>query len=217
MKRVVFYILLFSLVLSVGARYGFAAEVDSESDSGSEALTVDDSTGAGSESETAPESSVQVVLPDEPLPVVIQEDVSAYAVSGSGYSGMISSQYVDYFSGLAAKYPFKDYLFFRSDQYSYTLFYDADLIVSGTRVTGTASALVYTSRSGSTTLTYSGSQSVNLQLSNVSAYSNKGDFPSLPGVYNDVTQKVLAVSACACLLLYCFHLVFYRGSARVSG
>lgn len=184
---------------------GFAAEVDSEPVD--EALT-DDSAGVSSQEDPPP---VSLSLPDEPLEVVIVEDAAPYAVSGSGYSGMIPSQYVDYFKGIVSKYPFRDYLFFRSDRYSYTLVYDADLSVSGTSISGAGRSVVYYSRSDSTTLRWYGNDTVSLSLPDVSAYSNLGDFPSFVGVYSDAyTFAALVFFVSACLVAFVWVFFFRR-------
>lgn len=194
-----------AVVLLAWPFLGVAAEVDS--DAVDDALT-DDQAGVSSQEDPPP---VSLSLPDEPLEVVIVEDVTPYAVSGSGYSGMISSQYVDYFKGIVSKYPFRDYLLFRSDLYSYTLVYDADLSVSGTSISGTGRSVVYYSRSGDTTLRWYGSDSVSLSLPNVSAYSNLGDFPSFTGVYSDVyTFAALVFFVSACLVAFVWVFFFRR-------
>lgn len=115
------------------------------------------------------------------------DDITTY-VSGSGYPGAISSQYVDMFAGIVRKRWGHDYLLFRQDQWRYTLLYDGDLSLSDTSLMGTAKTATYYTGSGGQTASFSfgDEQTVNLNLSGLVVYSNLGDYPVLGGVTREV-------------------------------
>lgn len=143
-------------------------------------------------------------------PVSVAETAEFYSVSGSGYSGMISTQFVDYFAGIAQKYWGKDYLLYRQDQYNYVMLYNGDLALAGSRVSGNAQAVrYYTGQSGySASLSFLGEQAVDLNLSGLSVYSNLGDYPVLGGV--DRAQSVLPYLL-VLFVLVAFVASFFRG------
>lgn len=172
---------------------------------------VSDSSSQPGDDVGEPDAPAMVMLSEGPLEVVITEDVQPFAISGSGYTGMPSTSYVDYFAGIARKYWGKDYVFFRQNQYTYTLVYNADLELSGTRFSGTGDVVTfYTGSSGNTaSLTFGGSQSIDVQLSGVSAYSNLGDFPVFEGV-NKIEQTAYLAVILAALCSFVFSLLFAR-------
>lgn len=105
-------------------------------------------------------------------------------VSGGGYPGLISSQYLDLFAGIVRKYWGKDYLVYRSDSTHYVLLYDGDLVLSGQTVMGSARVCTYFSGLSGTSASFSfdGVQTVNLDLSGLVVYSSLGDYPVIGGV-----------------------------------
>lgn len=120
---------------------------------------------------------------DDALPDVELEELATF-VSGGGYPGLISSQYLDMFAGIVRKRWGRDYLLYRQDASRYVLLYDGDLTLSGTVVMGSASVATYfTGSSGySASLSFDGVQSVNLNVAGLVCYSNLGDYPVLGGV-----------------------------------
>lgn len=195
-----------------------AAPVDSEPDADlvEVGAAVADSGVAGAADPEQPDgsdsaSTATVVVPvtDEPLTVYVAEDVSGYAVSGSGYTGMIGSQYVDYFAGIAARYWGRDYVLYRANQYSYVLVYNADLQLSGTTFTGSGDVVTFISDYSDTRLTFQSSQRVNLNLQNVSCYSSLGAYPELPGVnkYEKVASLTIIIAG---VCSFVFALLFGR-------
>lgn len=152
-----------------------------------------------------------VPVTDEPLAVIVQEDAAPLSVSGSGYTGMLSSQYVEYFAGIASKFWGKDYVLYRADQSHYTLVYDAELTLSGTSFVGTGKSVTYYTGqyNDSASLIFMGEDAVNLTLAGVSAYSNLGDFPELEGVNRLEKIACVVVCVCACTAFAC-SLLFGR-------
>lgn len=105
-------------------------------------------------------------------------------ISGGGYPGLISSNYLDMFAGIVRKYWGRPYLLYRADSARYVLLYNGDFVLSGNSVIGTASVCTYYVGSGGSNakFTFDGVQSVNLDVSDLVVYSNLGDYPVLGGV-----------------------------------
>lgn len=160
------------------------------------------------------ESGSSTVILDqiEPLEVMAIDDVAPAAITGNGYTGMMSDQYVNYFSGVVSKYWGRDYVAYRSGQYSYTLVYDAELQVNGTRFTGTGKSVVINTGSysnGDWSVDWFGEDSVNLSLSDVALYSNLSDFPQMEG--GERLEKTAAVILClAALTVFTCGILFGR-------
>lgn len=133
-----------------------------------------------------------VAMPDDGAAAA--ETAAVYAVSGSAYPAMISTQYTDYFAGLIQKDPFHDYVLYRQDNYNYVLVYGGSLTLTGTTVSGAGNAVRLYTGSGSSTLSYSdlGYQSVSVNLGSSPAFSNLGHYPSLGGV-NRATLGLVAL------------------------
>lgn len=121
----------------------------------------------------------------------MSEELSSIAtfISGGGYPGLISTQYLDMFAGIVRKYWGRSYLLYRSDAYRYVLLYDGELVLSGDTVMGTAKVCTYyTGVSGSSaSFSFDGVQSVNLNVSGLVVYSSLGDYPVLGGVTREMS------------------------------
>ena len=67
----------------------------------------------------------------------------------STFGGAWSGAILDYFSGVMRSHPFKDYVCFRRDQYTYLLYYGTDIEVNGQSFIGTdLNCIIYTSNNG---------------------------------------------------------------------
>lgn len=179
----------------------------------------EETTGEGQElpeGSPAPPVSVEVQLPDEPLPVVIQEDLPVsdaqpYAVTGSPYDGGLSTTTQSYFGGIIRKYAGVDYVAFRSDQYEYTLCY-GDISLSGSSFSSSSCTVVRYSTRYDTTVSTS-VETLNLYVGSQPVYSSLGSYPELEGVSQVVWSKVSCV-AFAVLVLFCVLSVFFRPRGR---
>lgn len=183
-------------------------------------ISTDETTGEGQElpeGSPAPPVSVKVQLPtDEPLPVVIQEDLPVsdsqpFFVTGSPYDGGLSTTTQNYFSGIMRKYAGTDYIAFRSDQYEYTLCY-GDISLSGTVFSSSSCTVVrYTTRYDTTVST--STESLSLNAGSQPVYSSLGSYPELEGVSQVVWTKVSCV-ALAVLALFLILAAFFRPRGR---
>lgn len=104
-------------------------------------------------------------------------------LADSVYYGSISTAVLDFASGIVAKHPTKDYVFFRSGQYSYDI-YVGDITFSGSSFSGSDLLhIVYDSQTYNQTgpsISYS-TGSLSLTPNSSLLYSNLGDYPSLGG------------------------------------
>lgn len=67
----------------------------------------------------------------------------------STYGGAWSGAILDYFSGVMRSHPFKDYVCFRRDQYTYVLYFGTDIDVNGQYFSGNdLKCITYTSNNG---------------------------------------------------------------------
>lgn len=210
MKRGIIFAVVFACLFCLPA---FAETVEPDSESGS-FVGVDSAIDDGNSSVSGTESGTDTVIIDQsaPLEVMQIDDVAIASVTGSGYTGMMGDQYRDYFSAVVSKYWGRDYVAFRSGQYSYTLVYDADLTASGTRITGTGKSVVINTGSyntGDWSIDWNDSDSVNLTLTDVALYSNLNDFPQLEG--GERLEKTAAVVLClAALTVFTCGILFGR-------
>lgn len=165
-----------------------------------------DSTEEGQElpSGSSAPPAVDLVLPDEPIPVIVAEDLAAldaqpYAITGKPYDGGLSTSSLNYFSGVMRKYAGIDYVAFRSDQYEYILCY-GDIGLRGTVFFGDAVTVVqYNSRYD--TYVAVGTDDLNLDAGSEPVYSSLGGYPELEGVSTVVWAKVGCVAAAVLMLL----------------
>lgn len=210
MKRGILFVLCFAVLLCVPA---FAETVEPDSESGT-GLASGSSSGSSDSSDSSTESGTDTVVIEQTSPLEVMEidDVAAASVTGSGYTGMISDQYRDYFSSIVSKYWGRDYVLYRSGQYTYTLVYDADLEASGTSFTGSGKIVTINTGSysgGDWSVDWSGEDTVSLTLADVALWSNLGDFPQLEG--GEWLEKSAAVVICVAMLaVFASGLLFGR-------
>lgn len=110
------------------------------------------------------------------------DDVSAYAMY-SIYDGSISSSYVTYFKDILAGVPFnKNYVAFRSGQYTYTMVVgELDYNGNSLSLIGDGKEYIFTTSSGyNSYLTYNvyDITSFSLSLEDYLVYSDMGDYRS---------------------------------------
>lgn len=210
MRRGIVFAFFFACFLCLPA---FAESAEPGSESGT--VVGSDSVVAGSDSGSGgTESGVDTVVIEQsaPLEVIAVDDVAPAAITGNGYTGMMGDQYRDYFSAIVEKYWGRDYIAFRSGQYTYTLVYDADLEVNGTRFTGTGKSVVINTGSynnGDWSVDWYGDDTVNLSLSDVALWSNMSDYPQLEG--GERLEKSAAIILClTALTVFTCGLLFGR-------
>lgn len=148
--------------------------------------------------------AVDLVFPDEPIPVILAEDSAVadaqpYAITGKPYDGGLSTSSLNYFSGVMRKYAGTDYVAFRADQYEYILCY-GNIGLRGTVFFGDAVTVVqYNSRYD--TYVAVGTDDLNLDAGSEPVYSSLGGYPELEGVSIVVWAKVGCVAAAVLMLL----------------
>lgn len=210
MKRGILFAIVFACLFCLPA---FAETIEPDSESGT-SVGSDSVVGGGDISSGSSESGADTVVIEQtaPLEVMSVDDVAVASVTGSGYTGMIGDQYRDYFSSVVSKYWGRDYVLFRSGQYTYTLVYDAELELQGTRFTGSGKSVVINTGSYSTgdwSVDWYGSDTVSLSLDDVAAWSNLGDYPQLEG--GERLEKSAAVILClSALAVFTCGLLFGR-------
>lgn len=153
-----------------------------------------------------------VFSPTEPVPVVIvdEEEASLYSVSGSGYTGDISSSIKQYFAGIVANNPGAKYVAFKLDRYTTYLFYGRDLSYSNASFSGSGSFLRYNSESQ---LFTRGTDSLNFSDAGYYVYSNLDDNYAELVEGGQVTYAKAAVFVGVVLLCYfVFSRIFFRRS-----
>lgn len=210
MRRAIIFAFCFAVLLCVPA---FAETVEPDPESSS-SVVVDSSAAGGDPAVGLDESGLDTVVIEQsgPLEVMAIDDVSPAAVTGSGYTGMMGDQYRDYFSAVVSKYWGRDYVAYRSGQYTYTLVYDADLEVSSSRFTGSGKSVVINTGSyntGDWSVDWNDTDSVNLSLNDVALYSNLADYPQLEG--GEWIEKTAALVVClGALALFTCGILFGR-------
>lgn len=210
MKRGILFAVVFACLFCLPA-FAETLEPDSEPDAG---MVDSGSSVGGDPAPDLDESGTDTIVFDqtEPFEVMAIDDVAPAAITGSGYTGMMGDQYRDYFSSVVSKYWGRDYVAFRSGQYTYTLVYDADLEVNGTRFTGTGKSVVINTGSynyGDWSIDWFGEDSVNLSLADVALWSNMADFPQLEG--GERLEKSAAVILClSALTVFTCGILFGR-------
>lgn len=138
---------------------------------------------------------------------LLGEDVSTYALY-SIYDGSISSSYVTYFKDILAGVPFnKNYVAFRSGQYTYTMVV-GELEYNGNSLTliGDGKEYIFTTSSGYNSYpTYNvyDITSFSLSLGDYLVYSDLGDYPQLMerGEKYEVFTAVLLCVALLCIVV----------------
>lgn len=134
--------------------------------------------------------------------------ISVMAVSGSVYSGTISTTYLDYFRGILSHSPGTPYVVFRSDQYNYYMFYGKGLSVSGYTFTGSGKYVRYYTQTG---LIYRGTDSINIYAENGFVYSNlSDDFPAFYEERGLLNEKTILVALGVLVGLWVLNKLFFR-------
>lgn len=150
------------------------------------------------------ESGIKIEVSKDTVPVD-EEGLSTYSIYDIGLLGDISpyivQQYgigttnLEIFDRIAAKLPLGvDYVFFRDNQYLYSLVY-GDLSLSGTSFSGKNCTRIdyYTYTGGNQQATFSVSSVASFSLSAGSylVYSNLGEYPILGGAQGALRYKIL--------------------------
>lgn len=149
-------------------------------------------------------------LPAGPLEVIVldTDELAAYSVTGSGYTGTISTTLLDYFAGVIAQNPRKDYVVFKADRYSTYLFYGDNFSYSGGVFSGRGSFVRYNSESQ---LFTRGTDSFSFADAGYYVYSNlDAAYPTLYQVEVVSYGKVVAIACGVALCLYAFDRIFFR-------
>lgn len=150
------------------------------------------------------ETGQETVQPDQAGGEVVNDaGVAPYAV----YDGSISSTYVEYFRGYAAKLsPDVHYVFYRDGQYSYVFYYSPDLEMAGSRVSGSAYFYRLNTYNGYTVT--SGVGAVNEDVHSGMVYS---DFPGCPDLRGgDYYVQVSAVFVLCLVFVFMLLNLMYR-------
>lgn len=151
----------------------------------------------------------------EENPVVVK---STY----QGYEGSISSTYTEYFKGILAKHPLKDYVIARTGQYEYICAV-GNISYNNSQFTGSGNidvCRIYT-------YTYNSNFSIEflkdnnfiLYPNNNMIYSNLGDYPTLDYGANVGLQKgglYVQVVVILCVVLYGFYKVGTNRRIRIG-
>lgn len=169
--------------------------------------------------EPMPEPEPETVLETEPETVMETEieteseiEVVNDVMPLAAYDGSFGSTYVEYFRGFVSKLsPGTHYLCYRDGQYSYVLYYGADLKVSGGRVIGSADYYRLNTYNGYALTT--GTSQVNEYYMTGMYYSDLPGAPSLLGGDYYVQAAILFV---LCIIFICTMLHYmYRLARRV--
>ena len=133
-----------------------------------------------------------------------------FALNDSIYSGSISTTILDIFSGIYSKYPSKDYVAFRSGQYTYDL-YIGDISLAGAFSGTQLLHVVYDSASSYNNGPYLRYNTEDLGLTPGTSlvYSNLGDYPALP-IQGVPYEKALIFGGVVIFLFLLFRWVFSR-------
>ena len=133
-----------------------------------------------------------------------------FALNDSIYSGSISTTILDIFAGVCAKYPSKDYVAFRSGQYTYDL-YIGDISLAGAFSGTQLLHVVYDSASNYNNGPYLRYNTEDLGLTPGTSlvYSNLGDYPALP-IQGVPYEKALIFGGVVIFLFLLFRWVFSR-------
>lgn len=133
---------------------------------------------------------------------VTESDLDAIAVqaaNSSVYPGTWSGSILDYFSGVMRQNPGKHYVAFRNSQYSYFLYYGADLSFADGVVSGSADYVEYNYNNNNYVVTR-GNDNVNINISSGVVYTDLNSaYGALDGASEITLQTVLLVSVLVCL------------------
>lgn len=125
--------------------------------------------------------------------------IALQAANSSVYPGTWSGSILDYFSGVMRQNPGKHYVAFRNSQYSYFLYYGADLTFSDGVVSGSADYVEYNYNNNNYVVTR-GNDNVNINISSGVVYTDLNSaYGALDGASEITLQTVLLVSVLVCL------------------
>lgn len=177
-------------------------------------IVIDDSIppqpeGSGDESvDSQPEIVVTESSAPMPVQVVDMDEALTYSVSGSGWTGDISSSVKNYFSGVLQQNPGLDYVCFKTDKYNTYLFYGSDFSLSGSTFRGTGSFIRYNSDSQ---LFFRGTDSFSLTDDGYYIYTNLSEnYATLIDGGLSVDGKAILFGLCVLLCFDVFRLIFFR-------
>lgn len=172
------------------------------------------------ETETVQAESI-LAFPDEPVQAdPAGEDLSEVVSDGddagispfSVYDGSISSTYVEFFRGYAAKLPPDvHYVCYRDGQYTYVFYYSPDLEMEGSRVFGSADFYRLDTRGGYVVSTGSGSVSEDVHSGMV--YSDLPGCPDLRG--GEYYVQVSAVFVLCLIFVFVLLNIVYKLPKRL--
>ena len=164
--------------------------------------------GAGPESDEGGDRDV-LDLEASVLPDAATVEAVPFGLNDSIYSGSISTTILDIFSGVCSKYPAKDYVAFRSGQYTYDL-YLGDISLAGAFSGSQLLHVVYTALNSNNGpyLRYN-TEDLALTPGTSLVYSNLGDYPALP-IQGVPYEKALIFGGVVIFLFLLFRWVFSR-------
>lgn len=149
-------------------------------------LEPDEAATEAPEREPAPPATSSASLYSEIMPL------------DSTYGGAWSGSILEYFSGVMCSHPFKDYVCFRRDQYTYMLYYGTDIELNGNSFVGSDLNLItYTTANGYNSNEYVSSSSGQSLYYNIDGifYSNVGDSSQ----FKEVREIEWLIIACVAL------------------
>lgn len=151
------------------------------------------------ESESEPQSEIVAYDNGNAVAVSDLDAIAAQAVNSSVYPGTWSGSILDYFSGVMRQNPGKHYVAFRSNQYSYFLYYGDDLTFADGVVSGSADYVQYNYNNNNYVVTR-GNDNVNINISSGVVYTDLNSaYGALDGASEITLQTVLLVSVLVCL------------------
>lgn len=125
--------------------------------------------------------------------------IAVQAANSSVYPGTWSGSILDYFSAVMRQNPGKHYVAFRNSQYSYFLYYGADLTFADGVVSGSADYVEYNYNNNTYVVTR-GNDNVNINISSGVVYTDlNSSYGALDGASEITLQTVLLVSVLVCL------------------
>lgn len=133
--------------------------------------------------------------PSEPSAAVLNSEIMPLDVT---YGGAWSGSILEYFSGVMCSHPFKDYVCFRRDQYTYVLYYGTNIeLVDNSFQGNDLNLITYTTANGYNNNEYVSSSSGQSLYYNIDGifYSNVGDSSQ----FKEVREIEWLIIACVAL------------------
>lgn len=151
------------------------------------------------ESESEPQNKIIAFDNGNTVAVSDLDAIAVQAANSSVYPGTWSGSILDYFSGVMRQNPGKHYVAFRNSQYSYFLYYGADLSFADGVVSGSADYVEYNYNNNNYVVTR-GNDNVNINISSGVVYTDLNSaYGALEGASEITLQTVLLVSVLVCL------------------